>query len=354
MKIAIINGVLEKEKSGYCLYKVGSYSVIERLFRLCKNHADKVYFLVNDDSYFDYEDVIKKYNINVIFVGDNKSIEESVNGFYTDQDILYFVDCNVFLDEKVLEDFYFESIDLFDAREECVVSVRIGKNVRLNDNVKKEFIDGSVTIDTPNKYSDLVKSFYVKNALNFIDKGVNVIDVYNTYIDDEVVIEEGVVVYPNSHVSGKSKIGKGTTIYSNCCIEDSFIGENCFIGPFSNLKKGTDVGFKCIVGAFVELKNTVLRNNVKVKHHAYLGDGLVGDNCNVGCGTIFANYDGKEKHKTVIGDNCFIGSNVTIVAPCSIGEGSVIAAGSTIVENVKDYSLAIARARQVNKIDYYK
>ena len=101
------------------------------------------------------------------------------------------------------------------------------------------------------------------------------------------------------------------------------------------------------------MKNSNIANNVKAKHHIYLGDVDVGENTNIGCGVITANYDGKNKHKSFIGKNCFVGSNVTFVSPIRVGDNCVIGAGSTIVSNVKENSLSIARERQINKDNYY-
>ena len=144
------------------------------------------------------------------------------------------------------------------------------------------------------------------------------------------------------------------TRLGNCFLEDCVIGEKVFVGPFSNIKKGSSIGDNNVIGAFVEVKNSSLKMNVKAKHHAYLGDVDIGNNCNVGCGVIFANYDGKNKHRSRIGNGVFIGSNTTIVSPVKVGEKAFLAAGSTIVNDVENRSLAIARCRQINKSDYCK
>lgn len=184
--------------------------------------------------------------------------------------------------------------------------------------------------------------------------GVRIIDPSNTYIDKDVVIGDNVTIYPNNYIYGLSVIGNNTIIYPNCLIVDSVIGENCEIGPFSNIKQKSKIGNNSIIGAYVEVKNGLLKENVKAKHHAYLGDVDIDEGCNIGCGVIFANYDGKNKHRSTVYKNVFIGSNVTIVSPVVIKENAFVAAGSTIVENVESYSLAIARTRQINKLKYYK
>jgi bifunctional UDP-N-acetylglucosamine pyrophosphorylase/glucosamine-1-phosphate N-acetyltransferase len=197
-----------------------------------------------------------------------------------------------------------------------------------------------------NKYIECCR----RHTLN----GVIIIDENSTYIDDRVLIESGVTIYPNNFITGDTFIKKNVVLYPNNVIKDSFIDEECFVGPFSNLKGNNEIGKKCVIGAFVELKNAKLKDNVRAKHHAYLGDVEIGENCNIGCGVIIANYDGKTKQKSVIENDVFVGSNVTIISPVHIGNNSLIAAGSTIVENVDSNSLAIARKRQINKKGYYK
>lgn len=167
--------------------------------------------------------------------------------------------------------------------------------------------------------------------------GVTIEDSNTTYIHDDVVIGMDTVIHPN------------TTIQGNVVI-----GENCEIGPNAYIREGCRIADDVKIGNFVELKKTSIDTGTKVPHFIYLGDCEVGKNTNIGCGTITCNYDGINKNKTLIGDNCFIGSNVNFVAPVKIGNNSKIAAGSTITEDVPEESLGIARARQVNKEGYYQ
>lgn len=162
--------------------------------------------------------------------------------------------------------------------------------------------------------------------------GVTVEDASTTYIYDDVKIGLDTVIHPN------------TTIKSGVTI-----GENCEIGPNAYVREGCTIGNNVKVGNFVEIKKTKIGNNTKVPHLIYLGDCEIGENGNVGCGTITCNYDGKNKYKTVIGDNAFIGSNVNLIAPLTIGDNVLIAAGSTITDDIPSNSLSIARERQINK-----
>ena len=151
------------------------------------------------------------------------------------------------------------------------------------------------------------------------------------------------------------KIGKDTIIHPNTTIKSGVvIGENCEIGPNAYIREGCVLADNVKIGNNVEIKKTKVGKGTKVPHFIYLGDTTVGENCNIGCGTITCNYDGVEKHKTIIGDNCFIGSNVNLVAPVKIGNNVTIAAGSTITKDVPNDSLAFGRARQENKENYYK
>jgi bifunctional UDP-N-acetylglucosamine pyrophosphorylase/glucosamine-1-phosphate N-acetyltransferase len=180
----------------------------------------------------------------------------------------------------------------------------------------------------------------------------------NVIIEDGVILEGHVSIGQGTFVSAGTRL-KNVTIGENCKIWSSYIfdskvGNNCEVGPFAHLREKTNVGHDCRVGNFVELKKTVLENNVKAAHLTYLGDCFVGEYTNIGCGVISANYDGKDKHETHIGKHCFIGSNVTLVAPLVIGDNATIAASSVITKDVPSDALAIERSEQVNKLNYKK
>ncbi len=167
--------------------------------------------------------------------------------------------------------------------------------------------------------------------------GVTIEDSNTTYIYDNVKIGTDTVIHPN------------TTICSGVVI-----GENCEIGPNSYIREGCEIASNVKVGSFVELKKAKIGEGSKVPHLSYIGDCEIGKNTNIGCGTITCNYDGVNKNRTVIGNNCFVGSNVNLVAPVTIGDSTVIAAGSTITSDVPSNALSIARERQINKENYKK
>ncbi|MBU4484147.1 bifunctional N-acetylglucosamine-1-phosphate uridyltransferase/glucosamine-1-phosphate acetyltransferase, partial [bacterium] len=171
---------------------------------------------------------------------------------------------------------------------------------------------------------------------------------------------------PNVFLEGTTKIGKHCKIGIGSVIINSTIGdsvllkpysvlENCSvksgseIGPFSRLRPGAQLDQKVKVGNFVEIKKSHLKEGVKANHLTYIGDSVIGKKTNVGCGTITCNYDGRAKHKTIIGDDVFIGSDVQFVAPVKVGRGATIAAGSTITDDVPADALGIAREKQINK-----
>lgn len=166
--------------------------------------------------------------------------------------------------------------------------------------------------------------------------GVTIEDANSTYIYDDVKIGQDTVIHPN------------TTIQNNV-----IIGENCEIGPNAFIREGCILDNKVKIGNCVEIKKTVIGEGTKVPHLTYLGDCKIGKNGNIGCGTITCNYDGKNKNQTIIGDNAFIGSNVSLVAPVKIGDNVTVAAGSTITDDIPNDTLSIARERQINKEGYY-
>ena len=196
--------------------------------------------------------------------------------------------------------------------------------------------------------------------------GVTLIDPATTYVDADVVVGPDTVIYPCVFLEGSTKIGAACEIHSGARIVNSTVGERVcvrnhtvvtdstvesgvVIGPFAHLRPGSQVGEDAHIGNFVELKKTTMGKGAKANHLAYLGDATIGAKSNVGAGTITCNYDGEKKHQTVIGDDVFVGSNSTLVAPVTLADGSYIAAGSAVTADVPEGALAIGRARQENK-----
>jgi acyl-[acyl carrier protein]--UDP-N-acetylglucosamine O-acyltransferase len=205
--------------------------------------------------------------------------------------------------------------------------------------------------------------------LKHLADGVQIIDPNTAYIDTDVKIASGVVIEPSVYLRGETSIGKNARITMGTKITDSIIGEGCVIkssrvmasvvgdgttiGPYANLREGNKVGKNCRISNFVELKKSQLGDGTKVAHMSYVGDATLGKNCNIGCGVVFANYDGKVKGKCVLGDNVFVGSNSNIIAPRVLEDNAYIAAGSTIHKDVPKHALAIARTMQTIKENYW-
>lgn len=198
--------------------------------------------------------------------------------------------------------------------------------------------------------------------------GVTIINPDNTYISADTKIGRDTVLQPGTMLLGNTVIGEGCVIGPNSQITNSIIGDhsevnasvvidseigmNTAVGPFAHLRPQSNVGNHVKIGNFVEVKKSTIGNESKVSHLSYIGDAEVGDRVNFGCGSITVNYDGKNKHKTTVGDDSFIGCNANLVAPVAIGKSSFVAAGSTVTKDVPADTLAIGRARQENKEGY--
>jgi bifunctional UDP-N-acetylglucosamine pyrophosphorylase/glucosamine-1-phosphate N-acetyltransferase len=202
-----------------------------------------------------------------------------------------------------------------------------------------------------NNRKDLAKAEGIiqKSLRNkFLEEGVTMIDATSVYFSADTSIEEDVTIFPNVFIGPGVVIKSGVQIKSFSHLEGATIEKNAIIGPFARIRPGTTLGENVKVGNFVEIKNSLIASGSKISHLSYIGDTEMGSNVNIGAGTITCNYDGFNKHKTTIADNVFVGSNVSLVAPVSIGKGAMIAANSAITEDVGSGVLAIARTSQTN------
>ncbi|MDP0561933.1 MAG: bifunctional UDP-N-acetylglucosamine diphosphorylase/glucosamine-1-phosphate N-acetyltransferase GlmU [Candidatus Endonucleobacter sp. (ex Gigantidas childressi)] len=179
-----------------------------------------------------------------------------------------------------------------------------------------------------------------------------VLDV-NVVLEGDVILGDNIVVEANCIIRN-SRIADGVIIKANSIIEDTEILKNCTVGPFARLRPGTELDDGVTIGNFVEIKKSRIGRNSKINHLTYVGDAEIGVGVNVGAGTVTCNYDGANKHKTVIGDGAFIGTNSSLVAPVTIGKGATTAAGSTITRTVLDDELGVARGRQRNISDWHR
>ncbi|MDP6198003.1 MAG: bifunctional UDP-N-acetylglucosamine diphosphorylase/glucosamine-1-phosphate N-acetyltransferase GlmU [Porticoccaceae bacterium] len=174
----------------------------------------------------------------------------------------------------------------------------------------------------------------------------NSIDV-NCVFEGDVVLGSGVSIGPNCHISD-STIGDGVEIKANSVIESAIVGNGAIVGPFARLRPGTKLGNNTKVGNFVETKKALVGDGSKINHLSYVGDATLGQGVNIGAGTITCNYDGVNKHTTDIGNDAFIGSNSTLIAPVSVGDKGFVAAGTSVSKDVPEDSLAVGRAKQRN------
>ena len=221
--------------------------------------------------------------------------------------------------------------------------------------------------NTLEELHDLERACQREKAIRMVNSGVRIADVnridirgnfdsgkgtfidVNNVFEGDVVLGRGVSVGPNCYIRD-SKIEDGVVLKANTVIEDSKIGASCSLGPFTRVRGGTNLESSSELGNFVEANRTSVGRFSKAKHLTYLGDATLGEGVNVGAGTITCNYDGTKKHKTKMADGVFIGSNTSLVAPITLGEGAYTGAGSVITKNVPKDSLAIGRARQSKPI----
>ncbi|MDO4581413.1 MAG: bifunctional UDP-N-acetylglucosamine diphosphorylase/glucosamine-1-phosphate N-acetyltransferase GlmU [Bacillota bacterium] len=196
------------------------------------------------------------------------------------------------------------------------------------------------------------KALWRRKARQLMADGVSILDPDSVYIDAGVSIGADTLIEPQAYIYGDTVIGSGCHIGPAVKIIDSVIGDGCDIGPFAYLRPGTRLGDKVKAGHFVEMKNAQIGNGSKVPHLSYIGDAVIGERSNIGCGTITCNYDGVHKHTTTIGDEVFVGSNSNFIAPVTVGDRASIAAGSTVTEDVPAGALAVARGRQYNSKDW--
>ena len=218
-----------------------------------------------------------------------------------------------------------------------------------------------------NTISDLTyatKIYKQRKLDQLITKGTVLHSFENTHIFGELTCGHNVELYPNVSFFGKVKIGSNVKIMPNCVIEESTIGDNsiilpftcingskiqknCTIGPSARIRPQSVISNNARIGNFVEIKSSFIGKNTKVNHLSYIGDAKIGKNVNIGAGTITCNYDGRKKHRTVIGDNVFVGSGVQLIAPIKIGQNSKIGAGSTVNVDLDTNKLAIARTKKI-------
>ena len=237
--------------------------------------------------------------------------------------------------------------------------------------VKAKIVEDSFEASGVNDKKELAQATrWMQKRINehWMEEGVTLINPDSTYIGPDVVLGKDVTLYPNVYLEGNTVINDGTTILPQSFLVNAVIGKNCTvdssritdsivhdevkIGPYAHLRMNCEIDSKNRIGNFVEFKNTKFGFDSRCAHLTYLGDSEIGSKVNIGCGVITVNYDGKNKFHTVVKDGAFIGSNVNLIAPVTVGENAVVAAGSTATQDVPDGDMAIGRVRQENKPGY--
>lgn len=228
----------------------------------------------------------------------------------------------------------------------------------------------AVGVNTQAELARATRLLYRRKAQRLMEEGVLMVDPRTVYIEEQVQVGPGSMIYPNVFIRGRSQVGSFTVIESNCFISDSQVGDSvqvrggtymeqaivhakASVGPYARLRPETEIFEEAHVGNFVEMKKVKFGKKSKAGHLTYLGDAEIGEGVNIGCGTITCNYAAdRKKYKTKIGNNVFVGSDTQFVAPVEIGDDAVIGSGSTITKNVPANALAVARGKQFIKEDY--
>jgi bifunctional UDP-N-acetylglucosamine pyrophosphorylase/glucosamine-1-phosphate N-acetyltransferase len=250
-----------------------------------------------------------------------------------------------------------------------LVSIINEKGIRINTyKASNEEVKGA---NSKQELEQLETTYRAMKAEDLFEKGITITDAsrldvrgsvecgrdcsidVNVILEGNIILGDNVSIGPNCIVKN-TNIGSNTKIEAFSHIDGAKIGDSCVIGPYARLREGSQIESSAKVGNFVEIKNTTLGKGSKANHFTYLGDTVIGEGTNVGAGTITCNYDGKDKHKTSIGDNSFIGSNTSLVAPVTVGSNTTIAAGSVITKDIPDNALGFGRAKQENKENWSK
>ena len=311
--------------------------------RIVRNQHDEVLKIVEQKDASDFEQQIKEINTGT-YVFDNARLFEALKNINTNnaQGEYYITDV----------------IGIFRENGEKVGAYTLkdfDESLGVNDRVALATAEGVMR--------RRINQQHMVNGVSFVNP-------HATYIDVDVEIAPEVQVEANVTLKGQTKIGAETiltngtyivdsvigerTVITNSMIEESSVADGVTVGPYAHIRPGSSLAKDVHVGNFVEVKGSSIGENTKAGHLTYIGNSEVGANVNFGAGTITVNYDGQKKYKTVIGDNVFVGSNSTIIAPVELGDNSLVGAGSTITKDVPADAIALGRGRQINKEDYAK
>lgn len=363
---AVIQAIDEIPNEGYVLLLCGDTPLIKgsTLKNLIEYHHDESYHgTVLTAEFSDptgYGRVVRDKKDNVLKIVEHKDakdeeklIKEINSGMYCfNAKSLKEALINLTNDNAQGEYYITDVIEIFRQNDLKVGAYKVQDN------------DEILGVNSRKQLAEAQEIFQQRILNELMDSGVTIINPQNTFIDKSVKIGRDTTIYPGAILKGETAIGEDCVIGHNTRIEDSMIGnnvnvqsstivesmvqDNCKIGPYAYLRPKTKLCKNVKIGDFVEVKNAVMGEGSKASHLAYIGDAEVGKNVNIGCGVVFVNYDGKNKHKTIVEDNAFIGSNTNLVAPVTVKAYGYVATGSTITSEVPEGALSIARERQVN------
>ena len=359
------------DDNGYTIILPGDTPLIDKeiLDQLIEVHkSNKNDFTIGTivlDNPFGFGRIVRDSSNSVLRIVEEKDASEEERKIKEINTGLFLVD-NFLLKKALLEiknnnakgEYYLTDIVEILSKEAKIGTFTIKDTYKLNG------INDLYTLSLVEK--QFIEAINKKHMLN----GVNIVNPETVTIGNDVTIEAGTTIYQGSLILGKTSIGRncvvgpnseifnstlkdGSKLLHSVCY-DSTLEENSSVGPFSHIRMNTVVGQDNRIGNFVEMKNSVMGPKTNVAHLTYVGDTDCGGGVNFGCGTVTVNYDGKNKYRTTIGDNVFIGCNSNLIAPVNIGSESFIAAGSTITDSIDENDFAIARAKQVTKKGYAK
>lgn len=329
-------------------------NTINKFIDASKDH-DVAFISVDMDTPKGYGRVVRGVDDNVIRIVEEKDANDFEKKIKEINTGVYIADAKVLLDRLA-------KIDNNNAQGEFYLTDIVSDGAFA---FKAEDMDEFIGINDRTTLSYAAKLIWKRRANTLMENGVTVLDPDHFYMDETVTVDLDTTVYPNVFLQGNTTVGKGCTLFpgvriansiikdhceikDNTLITDSSVGAETTIGPMAQLRPGTELLGQNKIGNFVETKKAVIGKGSKASHLTYLGDAELGEEVNVGCGTITCNYDGINKHKTQIGDRVFVGSDVQLVAPVTIGDDALLAAGSTITKNVPNDTLGITRGKQKN------
>lgn len=365
MKTAIILTGTSKQEQAFCLLEICGKSMLKTVAdHAVKAGAERI-FVVSE------EEAVNKMGYETI-----PAIEDGCNAAST---TLVLKGNMPLLKSSTMEELYRQA----DSKGSCMLADRNVGIFCFKNGIQPD-LENAEVLNTESceltEVNDCVSLYdaeqMLKRRINraWLNQGVQFINMDTTCIGEDVTIGEGSVIYGNVIIYGQSKIGRNVKILPNSWLDnavlhddvlidaskivDSEVGRGTTVGPYSHLRNHTCIDENVRIGNFVEFKNSNFGEGSKCAHLTYIGDSDVGSKVNIGCGVVTVNYDGKHKFRTTIKDGAFVGSNVNIIAPVTVGEKALLAAGSTITEDVADGAMGIARSRQNNKeafgYDYLK